>query len=138
MSVLTDLSDEHRVLLPLIADVQRAAEEKDRAALKVHLDAAWDALTWELDAHLALEEETAFPSIGKTLGETMLKPFQEEHREIRALRDLLLESAAAGKVPPDLCLILCNLLVAHIQREETTLFPLAHQALDVMESVAYG
>lgn len=138
MSVLTYLSDEHRMLLPLIVDVQLAAEAKDRAALKIHLTAAWDALTKDLDAHMALEEEVAFPSISRALGEGLLKPFQEEHREIRALRDLLLEWAAAGKVPADLCLILCNLIVAHIQREELMLFPSACEVLDLVGSLAYS
>ncbi len=95
MSVFLYLADEHRTLLTLLAHVQQAAEAKDRAALKMHLTAAWDALTRELDAHLALEEEAVFPSIGKTLGETMLKPFQEEHREIRALRNIVNTSSRA-------------------------------------------
>ena len=137
MSVFTSLSDEHRTLLALIADVQQAAEAKDRVALKVHLTAAWDALTGELDAHMSLEEEVAFPSIGRALGEAIPKPFEEEHREIRGLRDLLLEWVAAGKVPLDLCLILCNLIVAHMQREDLTLFPAACESLDLEASLAY-
>lgn len=137
MSVFMYLSDDHRILLPLIVDIQQAAEAKDRAALKIHLAASWDVLTRQLDAHMALEEEVAFPSIGRVLGETMLKPFQQEHREIRALRDLLLEKVAAGKAAPDLCLILCDLLVAHMQREELMLFPSANPAFDLVESPAY-
>jgi iron-sulfur cluster repair protein YtfE (RIC family) len=113
--------------------MQQAAEIKDRAALKVYLIAAWDALTKELDAHMALEEEEAFPSIGRVLGETFLEPFQEEHREIRALRDLLLASVADGEAPADLCLILCDLIEAHMQREELALFPSACEALDLVE-----
>jgi iron-sulfur cluster repair protein YtfE (RIC family) len=135
--LFTQLSDEHHTLLPLITDVQQAAEAKDRAALKMHLIAAWDALTKELDAHMALEEEEAFPSLVRALGEAVLEPFKEEHREIRALRDLLLASAAAGKVPADPCLILCDLIVAHMQREELMLFPSACEALDLVESSAY-
>jgi iron-sulfur cluster repair protein YtfE (RIC family) len=137
VNVFAYLSNEHRTLLPLIANVQQAAEAKDRAALKVHLTAAWNALTRELDAHMALEEEVAFPSIGRELGEAITKPFEEEHREIRALRDLLLKWAGAEKVPLDLCLILCNLIVAHTQREELMLFPLTCQSLDLAESFAY-
>jgi iron-sulfur cluster repair protein YtfE (RIC family) len=125
VSVLSNLSEDHRTLLPLIADVQQSAEAKDRAALKIHLSAAWDALTWELDAHMAFEEEVAFPPIGRARDEMFLKPFEEEHREIRALRDLLLTQAAAGKAPLDLCLILCDLILAHMRREELKLFPSA-------------
>jgi iron-sulfur cluster repair protein YtfE (RIC family) len=122
----------------LITNIQQAAEAKDRTALQVHLTAAWDVLTKALDAHMDLEEEVAFPPIGRALGERLLQPFQEEHREIRALRDLLLANAAAGKVPADLCLILCDLIVAHIQREELMLFPSACATFDLVESRAYG
>jgi iron-sulfur cluster repair protein YtfE (RIC family) len=136
VSVFTHLADEHRALLALVADVQQAAEAKDRAALKVHLTAAWDALTGGLDAQMTLEEEVAFPSIGPVVGEAFLQPFGEEHREIRALRDLLVEWAAEGRVPPDLCLILCNLIVAHMRREERTLFPSTCEALDLEARLA--
>ena len=138
MSVLTYLSDEHRSLLALITDMQQAAEAKDRIALQVRFTAARDALTRELEAHMALEEAVAFPPIGRARGEHFLEPFQEEHREIRALRDLLLERAAAGKVPADLCLILCDLIIAHMRREERMLFTPACEAIELVESPVYA
>jgi hemerythrin-like domain-containing protein len=138
VSVFTYLLDEHRSLLPVLAALEQAAEAKDRNALKAHFIVAWPALTKELEAQMTLEEEVAFPRISRMMGENFLKPFREEHREIRALRDLLLEQAAAGKVPVDLCLILCELIVAHIQREDLTLLPSACEVLDLTEVPAYG
>ena len=129
-NVLARLSDEHDTLLPLIVAIQAAAEAQDETALIAELTAGRAALTQELDAHIALEEEVAFSLIGQAIGEEMITPFRAEHTEIRALRDNILAQADAGVASFDLCLQLCDLIQSHMQREDMMLFPSAREALD--------
>jgi iron-sulfur cluster repair protein YtfE (RIC family) len=138
VSALTQLSEEHRVLLPVISRIQEMAEAGDKVALHALVMAARAALKEELDAHMVLEEEVAFPTIAGAIGVEILFPFQEEHREIRALRDELLAETASGRVSSLLCLVLCDLLTSHIWREERMLFPCAHAAFDQVGSRASG
>ena len=130
MDVLARLSDEHETLLPLIVDIQAAAEAGDNAALVARLLAGRTALTGELDAHIALEEDVVFTLIEKAVGEGLVTSFRTEHTEIRTLRDDVLAGADAGSVPVGLCLQLCDLIQAHMRREDTMLFPSANDALD--------
>jgi hemerythrin-like domain-containing protein len=130
MDVLARLSDEHGTLLPLIVDIQAAAEARDNAALVARLIAGRAALTEELDAHIALEEDAAFTLIEKAVGGELVASFRTEHTEIRTLRDDVLAGADAGSVPVGLCLQLCDLIQAHMRREDTMLFPSADDALD--------
>jgi hemerythrin-like domain-containing protein len=130
MDVLARLSNEHDTLLPLIVDIQATAEARDNATLVVKLKAGRAALTSEHDTHIALEEDIAFALIGKAIGEEFVAPFRSEHNEIRMLRDEVLAGADASSVPIGLCLQLCDLIQAHMQREDTMLFPSAHHALD--------
>jgi hemerythrin-like domain-containing protein len=129
-NVLTRLSDEHDTLLPLIVEIQAAVASQDKTALIEQLITGRVALTHELDAHIALEEDVAFSIIEQAIGEEMITPFRTEHTEIRALRDEVLAQADAGSVPFDLCLQLCDLIQAHMQREDLMLFPSARNALD--------
>ena len=87
MDVLTRLSHEHEELLPIIVGIQEAAEVGDDAALVARLKAGQTALTGELDAHIALEEDGAFTLIEKALDEELVASFRTEHAEIRTLRD---------------------------------------------------
>lgn len=130
MDVLARLSDEHATLLPLIVDIQAAAEGGDNAALVARLLAGRAALTDELDAHIALEEDVAFTLIERAVGEGLVASFRTDHTEIRTLRDDVLAVVDAGSVQVDLCLQLCDLLQAHMQREDAMLFPSADNALD--------
>ena len=129
-NVLTRLSDEHDTLLPLIVEIQAAAEAQDETALLDELVVGRTALTEELDTHIALEEDVAFSLIGQTMGEEIVTPFRTEHTEIRALRDEVLSQADAGIAPFNLCLQLCDLIQTHMQREDMMLFPSARDALD--------
>jgi hemerythrin-like domain-containing protein len=129
-NVLTRLSDEHDTLLPLIVEIQAAAETQDKTALIEKLMAGRAALTHELDAHIALEEDVAFSIIGQAIGEEIITPFRTEHTEIRALRDEVLAQADSGGAPFNLCLQLCDIIQAHMQREDMMLFPSAREALD--------
>ena len=129
-NVLARLSDEHDNLLPLIIEIQAAAEAGDATALLDELVSGRVALAQELDAHIALEEDVAFPLIGEAVGEEMVTPFRTEHTEIRMLRDEILSQADAGVAPFNLCLQLCDLIQAHMQREDMMLFPSAREVLD--------
>jgi hemerythrin-like domain-containing protein len=129
-NVLARLSDEHDTLLPLIAEIQAAAEAQDETALFAELISGRAALTQELDAHITLEEDVAFSLIGQAIGEEIVTPFRTEHTEIRALRDEVLSQADSGVVSFNLCLQLCDLIQAHMQREDMMLFPSAREVLD--------
>jgi hemerythrin-like domain-containing protein len=130
IDVFTTLSQEHETLLPLILAIQVAAEAGDVPALVEKLIAGRQALTTELDAHIALEDDGAFVSVEEALGKEAVLPFRAEHSEIRALRDRMLAGAGAGRVSLDLCLQFCDLLLEHMQREDAMLFPSAYYALD--------
>ena len=129
-NILTMLSDEHDTLLPIIVEIQAAAEVQDETALFAELVASRAALTQELDAHITLEEDVAFSLIEKAISEEIVTPFRTEHAEIRALRDEVLSQADTGVAPFNLCLQLCDLIQAHMQREDLMLFPSARGALD--------
>ena len=129
-NVLTRLSDEHDTLLPLIVEIQAAAEAQDKDILITKLINGRTALTNELDAHIALEEDVAFYIIGQAIGEEIVTPFRTEHTEIRALRDEVIAQADSGDAPFNLCLQLCDLIQSHMQREDMMLFPSARDALD--------
>jgi hemerythrin-like domain-containing protein len=129
-NVLTRLSDEHDTLLPLIVEIQAAAEAQDKTTLIAKLVAGRAALTHELDAHIALEEDVAFSIIEQAIGEEIITPFRTEHIEIRALRDEVIAQADSGKAPFDLSLQLCDVIQAHMQREDMMLFPSARDALN--------
>ena len=129
-NVLTRLSNEHDTLLPLIVEIQAAAEAQDKDILITKLINGRTALTNELDAHIALEEDVAFYIIGQAIGEEIVTPFRTEHTEIRALRDEVLAQADSGDEPFSLCLQLCDLIQSHMQREDMMLFPSARDVLD--------
>lgn len=131
VNLLARLSDEHDTLLPIIIEIQAAAEAQDKVALFDELKTGRVALTQELDDHITLEEEEAFSLIGQSLGEEIVMPFRTEHTEIRALRDEVLSKTDAGIAPFDLCLQLCDLIQEHMQREDRMLFPSAYDVLDI-------
>lgn len=130
MDVLTRLSGEHETLLPLVVEMQAAAEAGDSEALAARIRGGRVELTSELDAHIALEEDDAFAAIENAIGEEFVAPFRAEHTEIRALRDEMLARVDTGNVPFNLCLQFCELIQAHMQREDAMLFPSARNALD--------
>lgn len=132
IDVFTTLSQEHETLLPLILDIQSVAEAADIPALVEKLIAGRQALTTELDAHIALEDDVAFATVEEALGKEIVLPFRSEHSEIRALRDKVIAGADAGRVSIDLCLQFCDLIQVHMQREDAMLFPSALTALPGM------
>ncbi len=130
INVLDKLSSEHDNLLPLIAEIQAAAEAQDATALFDELATGRAALTQELDEHIRLEEDVAFSLIEQSVGEEIVTPFRSEHTEIRSLRDEVLSQADAGVASFNLCLQLCDLIQSHMQREDMMLFPSARDALE--------
>ena len=133
MNVLTQLSDEHDQLRAHLERIQAAAEAHDDQALRAALLAAKAALTDELDAHIALEEGEAFPAIAEALGEGLVVPFREEHREVRMLRDTALAALTLGRAPHVAALRLCELILDHQQREDHMLFPSAREAVPAQQ-----
>lgn len=129
MDVLTRLSAEHETLSAYLERIQSAAEARDAATLSTGLEAARAALTDELDAHIAIEESEAFSAIAETLGEGLVAPFYAEHIEVRRLRDDIYTQLAGGKAPYEQALHLCELILAHQQREDLMLFPSAREAI---------
>ena len=127
--VLSRLSDEHDTLLPIIVEIQAAAEAQDASALFDEIAAGRTALTQELDAHIALEEDVAFSFIEQSVEAGIVAPFRTEHTEIRMLRDEVLSQVDSGVAPFNLCLQLCDLIQTHMQREDMMLFPSAKEAL---------
>src|SRR5712692_1110474 len=99
IDVFTTLSQEHETLLPLLLAIQSAAEAADIPVLVEKLIVGRQALTTELDAHIALEDDGAFVSVEEALGKEVVLPFRLEHSEIRALRDRMLAGANAGVAP---------------------------------------
>lgn len=129
MEVLTRLSAEHDALRTHLERIQSVVEARDAAALSASLEAARAALTDELDAHIAVEESQAFSVIAETLGNGLIAPFREEHIEIRTMREEVYASLTRGESPYQLSLHLCELILAHQQREDLMLFPSARDAL---------
>jgi hypothetical protein len=125
MDVLTRLSREHADLRMHIERIASAAEARDALALAARLEAARVALTSELDFHITVEETEAFSA----MGDDLVAPFYAEHREIRTLRDAVFAQLKQGETLYDLSLDLCELILAHQQREDLMLFPSAREAV---------
>lgn len=128
MDTLTQLTHEHDALRVHLERIEAAAEAQATATLTASLESARAALTAELDAHIALEEAEAFTPIAETLGAGLVAPFYEEHGEIRATRDEVYALLARGEAPYAQALRLCDLILAHQQREDMMLFPSAREA----------
>jgi hemerythrin-like domain-containing protein len=125
------LSGEHEQLRAHLERIEAAAEARDDSALLAAIREALPVLTDELDAHIALEEREAFAAIGEALGEGLVAPFREEHVEIRALRDEVVDAVAParGEASYAATLRLCDLILDHQRREDLMLFPSARSAV---------
>lgn len=123
MDIITQLSHEHAALRDYLEQIELAAESQSAADLSRHLEAAHDALTQELDAHIAVEEAEVFAAAAGTLGDDLVATFYDEHIAIQALRDEIYRRIAQGQPPFAQSLHLCELVLAHQQREDVMLFP---------------
>jgi hemerythrin-like domain-containing protein len=127
--VVGELYQEHDRLRFLLQRIERAAEASDVAALADALAAGRAALGTELDEHIATEERAVFTTVRDELGEGLVAPFEEEHREIEALRDLVLGWSGASDPPYEQSLELCDRILQHQQREDLMLFPIVRGIL---------
>lgn len=130
LDTLDRLSREHEDLRATLAPIESAAEARDAAALAASLEAARAALTDELDAHIVTEETDVFAPVATHHGEDLVAVFYEEHVEIRATRDDIFARLERGEAPYGPSLRLCELILAHQQREDLMLFPSARDALE--------
>ena len=129
MDTLAQLTQEHDALRILLERIEAAAEARDAVALSASLEAARAALTTDLDAHISVEEAEAFSPIAEALGAELVTPFYEEHVEIRATRDDVYARLERDEAPYEQALRLCDLILAHQQREDMMLFPSAREAV---------
>lgn len=127
MDTLAQLSQEHDALRIFLERIEAAAEARDTVALSVSLEVARAALTTDLDAHISVEEAEAFSPIAEALGVGLVAPFYEEHVEIRATRDEVYTRLERDEAPYAQALRLCDLILAHQQREDLMLFPSARE-----------
>jgi hemerythrin-like domain-containing protein len=111
---------DHEVLTELLAGLDGAAAAGDRASA----EAFGQALHGVLDGHAAREEAGAFAELRDEVSPGYVEQFDADHGEIHRLVD---ELSDAGW--PSATRHLASLLHAHIQSEETDLFPAAHQLL---------
>lgn len=111
-----ELSAEHESMLALVGRIRSAVATSDLpwlAALQVELG-------FLLAAHTSREERGVFAALRDTdVDPAYLGRFEADHR---AIDELL-----AGAVEPERALSLARLLEEHIRREESDLFPAAHQ-----------
>lgn len=129
MDVITQLSNEHAALRGHLELIELAAESRSAAELSRHLEAAHDALTDELDAHITVEEAEVFSAAAGTLGDELVAAFYDDHAAIQALRDEIFRQIAQGQPPFEQSLHLCELILSHQQREDLMLFPSVRTAM---------
>ena len=123
MDIFTQLSNEHTTLSPIIESIRAAVEAGEKITLLAQLAMNRAALSGELDAHIALEENEAFHRAEEAVGTDIVATFREEHTEIQALRDEMLAQAQAGTISFSLCLQFCDCIEVHMLREDAMLFP---------------
>jgi hypothetical protein len=111
------LSADHEVLLGLLGDLRRATAVPDRTAAAVCIE----GLRHRLGDHAAREERGVFTELRRAgVDGAYVDWFERDHVRIHELLD-------AGDREGDDELI--ELLADHILREESDLFPVAHQVL---------
>jgi hemerythrin-like domain-containing protein len=118
---IASLSADHERLLHLLGELRQAATDGDRAAARPILEELHD----RVGGHAAREETGVFTQLRAAGVESAyLDRFEHEHVQVH---DLL-----ADHHPDDWAgsaLDLVELLRGHIAREESDLFPAAHQLL---------
>ncbi len=131
MNALVVLTDEHKVLRPILARLRQVAESGPDDELAAALASAQIMLGPTLDRHIALEDLTVFPLIAQSLGESLVQIFIDDHRRIEDVRHTLYTSS--GSKVRGLTLTLEDLLSDHLAREENMLFASAEHALSPEE-----
>jgi hemerythrin-like domain-containing protein len=136
------LDDEHRNLLDLLGQIERALTRAPRAepALAALIGRFAQALELDVDRHFRFEEEALFPRLAEAGDGPMTDLLSEEHAAIRevALELLPLARAAQAGTIGDAdwsefrrgTLEIVERQVAHIQKETMALLPLLDDLLD--------
>jgi hemerythrin-like domain-containing protein len=115
------LNADHDVLLAHLTDLERAVAAGDHAAAAAVLAPLHDLL----HAHAGTEERGVFTQLRRTVADdTYVGRFEDEHRVLHGLA-----ASSAGDGWRAAAAELARELREHIFREETDLFPAAHQLL---------
>lgn len=118
---IAQLSIEHETLLEMLTELQRHADNRDSAAARPLLQRLHDVLS----PHALREEHGVFAELAHAgVATTYITMFEADHQQIHAL---LSRTEAAGWEA--VALELVQTLREHIVREESDLFPAAHQLL---------
>lgn len=116
------LSADHEVLLRLLADLDAAVDTNDHGRARTTLDRVHGIL----DDHAGREERGVFTQLRRAdVDDTYVPRFEHDHR---VLHDLVGQIDQPGWQTPLQAFV--ALLRDHIAREESDLFPAAHQLLE--------
>lgn len=115
------LSEDHELLLHLLAELERAVGDDDPRPAQDVIHRLHD----RLHAHAAREERGVFTELRRVvLDDDYVGMFERDHDKLHRLLD-----DAGGPAWRDASRELIDVLRRHILREETDLFPAAHQML---------
>ena len=117
---IAELSAEHEELTSLLGHLRVAVQANDRAEAGRLVTAMHN----RLPGHAAREERGVFPELRTQVGADYVAMFEEDHASIHDLLD-----QAAGEAWAAASVELADRLADHILREESDLFPAAHQLL---------
>lgn len=117
---IASLSSEHEVLLDLLARLELAAGSVDRDGAR----SIAEQLHHLLDHHATREEHGVFVEVRETVDGEYVARFEADHHRIHEL-----VAATRGDGWVDAAVDLVRSLREHIAREESDLFPAAHQLL---------
>lgn len=118
---IASLSDDHELLLSLLADLRRGANAHDQAAAIPLLQRVHELL----GPHATREEQGVFTELEHAgVAHSYIQMFETEHRQIHTLL-----RQASGDDWESATQDLIQTLTDHIGREESDLFPAAHQLL---------
>ena len=115
------LSEDHELLMKMLGRLMRAVEGDDRDAA----ESVADELHELLPAHAAREERGVFVELRRAdVPDQYVAMFEDDHHVVHALLDPSSRSDWREQARQ-----LIRVLGEHILREETDLFPAAHQLL---------
>ena len=119
---ISALSADHEVLLDLLDALRESVAMEERVQARVLVVHLHDVL----HDHATREERGVFTQLRRELrDETYVTMFERDHEVLHGLLD-----ACAGDAWQQAARELVELLREHILREETDLFPAAHQMLE--------
>jgi hemerythrin-like domain-containing protein len=117
---IADLSSDHEALTSMLGRLRSAVQAEDRFAAAALVTTVHDTL----HSHATREEHGVFAALRAQVGDAYVRMFEDDHPSIHELLD-----RADGDDWVLACTGLVELLGDHILREESDLFPAAHQLL---------